>query len=127
MSRIFCIALTTVCLLTSAGCKDSVVGGANVENATLVTFDQFQEANTEEKVFWYLGSDAEHQYFRTAKGFYRIPTSSGVVPDGWVTRAKRNFDDGVPVGKLGIHASIRGDGIGVPEENKSKVDYRPLD
>lgn len=127
MNRIFCVALTSVCLLSFAGCKANVAGEANVEKATLVTFEQFREANKEEKVFWYLGSDAEHQYFRTIKGFYRIPTSSGVVPEGWVKRSKRNFDDGVPVGKLGTHASVHGDGIGVPEENKSEVSYRPLD
>lgn len=94
----------------------------------MVTFDQLREVTTDEKAFWYLGADADYQYFRTKDGFYRMTTSPEHMDEGWIRRAKQNFEREVKIGQLNLAVAIRGDHIGLPAEGVDRnLPYRPLD
>lgn len=126
MYRIFLVVLTWLCVLTVVGCKTNLNGGADNSHATTVTFNQFQQANKDEKVFWFIGSDADFVYFRTKKGFYRIASNSNPVPKSWVEESKRRFEQGVPLGKVNMLASFRGEKIGLPEPGAdTNLSYSP--
>ena len=128
MNRIYYLALASLCLLSFIGCKPSLTPGADVEHATLVTFDQLRDLTKDEKVFWWLGGDADHQYFRTKDGFYRMTTSTEYFDEARIQRAKNNFDRGVNVGDTRSDVMIRGDRIGAPAEGVDpNLPYGALD
>lgn len=80
MMRAVCFLLLLTLVTATIGCQQDIEPGADLENATTVTIDQFRDATQDDDSFRWIGSDNDFHYFRTRKGFFRVATSEVEMP-----------------------------------------------
>ena len=100
------VAAVVACFV---GCSQDISPGADIEQATKVTFTQFKAIVELEGPFYWNGSDKNYHYFQTRKGFYRID-SRLKMPD-FQNQIESRVARGYAPGTMKSSACIDGDTI----------------